>query len=138
MLILRRLLTIALAFMLLGSITFSCQSSKTNSRILKAEYPGGDEGMIQYVINNFQYPVSAVEEGVEGMVYVRFIVNTKGETESVEIVKGIRKDIDQEVIRVIDSMNGWRPAENHGIPVKVRYMMPVKLKIESFQKERHK
>ena len=88
------------------------------------------QGNLQsYFAKSTRYPDRAVEDEVEGQVFVLFIVDEKGKVTKPEILKGIRSDCDQEALRVVKSMPDWQPGKMGGKPVKVRMRIPVKFKL---------
>jgi len=93
------------------------------------QYPGGDKAMREFIIKNLRYPTVAQENGIEGKVYVRFIVSKTGEVTSVEVIKSVHPLCDKEAIRVIQLMPKWIPGKNNGNPVSVIYSMPVVFKL---------
>ncbi|MBP5982579.1 MAG: TonB family protein [Fluviicola sp.] len=81
-----------------------------------AEFPGGPAALKKYLGENIIYPPTAVELGVQGTVYVRFIVSERGNISNVRVTKGIPDcdECSEEAIRVFKSMPDWRPAKNNG------------------------
>lgn len=95
------------------------------------EFDGGNAGLMQYVGRNIVYPELAKEAGLQGTVYVSFIVNETGKVESAKVLKGIGMGCDEEVLRVISKMPQWKKAgKNAGHPVKVRFNIPVAFKLK--------
>ncbi len=93
------------------------------------EYEGGIEAMMKFLRKNLHYPASARRMGIEGSVYVRFVVNSQGEVANVEVLKGISAALDNEATRVIALLNKWRPGRQHGNPVNVRMVLPIKFQL---------
>lgn len=88
------------------------------------------QGNLQsYFAKSTHYPNGAVQDEVEGQVFVLFIVDEKGKVTKPEILKGIRSDCDQEALRVVKAMPDWQPGKMDGKPVKVRMRIPVKFKL---------
>jgi TonB family protein len=81
-----------------------------------AEYPGGYAQMLKYIQERLEYPTLEKDSGIEGKVIVRFVVNTNGDLEKFEILKGVPngKGLEQEAIRVIQNMPRWKAAKNDG------------------------
>lgn len=80
-------------------------------------FPGGEEALSQYIAANIKYPVSAKENGVEGVVSVRFTVKADGSVGSIKIVRMVDPDLEQEAIRLVKGMPAWTPADKDGTPV---------------------
>lgn len=90
------------------------------------------EGMTAFynwVAENMEYPTKAREDGVEGRVFIQFIVNEKGDITEVKSIKGIGAGCDVEAERVMKSAAGWSPGMVDGKPVKVRMIMPITFKL---------
>jgi protein TonB len=79
----------------------------------------------KYVMQHLRYPAIAVENGVSGRVYVRFVVNKDGMIERVEVIRGVDPALDREARRVILSSPRWTPGKQRGIPVNVKYVFPI-------------
>ncbi|KAB1064895.1 energy transducer TonB [Salibacter halophilus] len=89
-------------------------------------YPGGINGLNQYISINLKYPLEAKNQGLEGKVLVSFIVNTEGEVTQVKIKKSDHPVFNEEAKRVIENMGKWKPAIQKGKPVKVKYEQEVR------------
>ncbi len=97
----------------------------------QAEFPGGFAAMSKFLSKNIKYPASAKRMGVEGKVYVKFIVDKEGGISTIEIVKGINADLDKEAVRVIKLMPPWKPGKQNGRAVKSQFVLPVNFKLDS-------
>ena len=87
-------------------------------------------GILRYVSNNISYPDMAKSIGVEGTVYVSFVVSELGKVEGVKVMRGIGYGCDEEVVKVVTKMPIWLKAgKNGGRAVKVRYNIPVRFKL---------
>jgi protein TonB len=87
-------------------------------------------GILRYVSNNISYPEMAKSIGVEGTVYVSFVVSELGKVEGVKVIRGIGYGCDEEVVKVVTKMPTWLKAgKNAGRAVKVRYNIPVRFKL---------
>ncbi len=89
------------------------------------EYPGGQQAMNMFISKNVVYPSVAVDAGIQGKVYVGFVVEKDGSIGEVKVVKGIGGGCDKEAIRVVRSMPKWKPGTQRGKPVRVRYILPI-------------
>lgn len=94
------------------------------------EFPGGRQALNNYLKRNLAYPVGAREDGIQGRVIVRFVVNTEGRIENATIVRGIGGGCDQEALRVVKAMPRWKPGKQNGHLVKVYYMLPVNFALQ--------
>jgi len=94
------------------------------------EFPGGIEKMMQFISNTFQYPSIDMENGIEGRVYVSFVVEKDGSISTIIVLRGVSKTIDVEAIRVIKKMPNWTPGEQAGKTVRVKYVLPIKAQLK--------
>jgi protein TonB len=93
------------------------------------EFQGGYEAMMNFIKKNMRYPASARRMGVDGTVYVSFVVSKDGSISEVKTVRGISADCDKEAMRVVSMMPSWRPGKQNGKPVFVRFVLPIKFKL---------
>ena len=89
-------------------------------------FPGGDEARIKFLQENIKYPTMARESGIQGTVYVTFVVEKGGNVTDVKILRGIGGGCDEEAIRVIKAMPKWNAGKQRGKPVRVQFNMPIK------------
>lgn len=80
-------------------------------------YPGGKEAMDKFIASTMVYPAPAMENGVEGVVNVKFTVNPDGTIGAIKIVRMVDPDLEQEAIRIVKKMPKWIPADKDGQPV---------------------
>ncbi|MGM0650969.1 MAG: energy transducer TonB, partial [Bacteroidota bacterium] len=88
-------------------------------------YPGGNEKLESYFMENLEYPKAAKEKELEGQVYVRFEVKKDGSIGEVIISKSVHPALDSEAIRVIKEMPSWIPGKHEGKPVNSWYTLPI-------------
>lgn len=93
------------------------------------EYPGGTNAMFDFIRKNVKYPESAKEKGIEGRVYVNFVIDKDGSISDIKVLRGLCKEIDEEAVRVVKAMPKWNPGMQDGEPVRVQYMLPFYFKI---------
>jgi protein TonB len=89
------------------------------------EFPGGEKALHQYLASSIEYPVIAQENGIQGRVYVKFVVNTDGSITDVEIARGVDPSLDKEALRVVKNMPKWKPGKQRGKAVRVSYTVPI-------------
>jgi periplasmic protein TonB len=94
-------------------------------------FPGGDEARILYLKDNIKYPQMARESGIQGTVYVTFVVERNGSVTDVKVLRGIGGGCDEEAIRVIQNMPKWNAGKQRGKPVRVQFNMPIKFTLAS-------
>lgn len=93
------------------------------------EPKGGMPAFYKYIGKQMDYPVKARRLGIEGRVFVQFVVDKDGSIKDVKAVKGIGGGCDEEAVRVIKSSPKWSPGKQRGRPVKVRMILPVQFKL---------
>lgn len=95
-----------------------------------ASFPGGEEAMKSYLSQNMKYPQMALDNGIEGVVDVAFIVKTDGSVGSIKIVRMVDPDLEQEAIRLVKNMPAWNPAEGPSgamdspVTIKIDFILP--------------
>lgn len=97
------------------------------------EFPGGMAALGKFIGENIHYPEQAAKNKVEGRVFVRFLVNTDGSIQDVQLLKGIGYGADAEAIRVVQAMPKWTPGKQKGQPVNVQYNLPINFQLEEKQ-----
>ena len=93
-------------------------------------FPGGEAKLLEYVAKNIKYPQIARETGVQGRVFVGFVVETDGSISNVKLLRGIGGGCDEEAMRVIKSLPKWKPGKQRGKAVRVSYQIPVLFKLQ--------
>ena len=92
-------------------------------------FPGGEAARIQFLNDNIKYPQMARESGIQGRVFVTFVVERDGSVTDVKVLRGIGGGCDEEAIRVIQNMPKWEPGKQRGKPVRVQFNMPILFKL---------
>ena len=93
------------------------------------EFPGGTAALLEYLRKNIKYPAICRENNIQGRVLVTFIVNKDGAIVEPEVVKSVNPSLDKEALRVISQMPNWKPGSQRSKPVRVRYTVPVYLRL---------
>lgn len=93
-------------------------------------YPGGDAARMKFLQENIKYPQMARESGIQGTVYVTFVVEPDGSVSDVRVLRGIGGGCDEEAVRVIKAMPKWIPGKQRGKPVRVQFNMPIKFTLQ--------
>ena len=93
-------------------------------------YPGGEQKLMEFVAKNIKYPQIARETGIQGRVFVGFVVEPDGSVSNVKVLRGIGGGCDEEAMRVVKSMPKWKPGKQRGKAVRVSYMLPVNFKLQ--------
>jgi len=94
-----------------------------------AEPKGGLAAFYKLLGENLRYPAQARRMGVEGKVFVEFIVNKDGSLTDFVVVKGIGSGCDEEATRIIANSPSWNPGRQRGKPVRQRMVLPIHFKL---------
>lgn len=89
------------------------------------EFPGGEKELLNYLKENLKYPDEALEEERQGKVYVKFVVDENGDIKNATSVRPIGYGMDEEAVRVVESMPQWKPGKQNGKAVKVYFQLPI-------------
>jgi TonB family protein len=94
----------------------------------------GPNGFRDWVMDHLNYPEEAKEQGIEGTVYVEFVVNKKGGVTNIKIKRGADPLLDAEAVRVVKSSPAWMPGKQRGQVVNVAFVFPVKFSLQETEK----
>lgn len=95
------------------------------------QFPGGGEAaLLKYLQNNIKYPAMARENGIEGIVYVTFVVDKDGKVKDPKLLRGKEGGLSEEAMRVVKSMPDWKPGKQNGRAVAVQYNLPINFKLQ--------
>ncbi|MEO9849854.1 MAG: energy transducer TonB [Reichenbachiella sp.] len=90
---------------------------------------GGMDSFYRYVGKKMKYPNQARRMGIEGRVFVQFVVDKQGRLTEVQAIKGIGGGCDEEAVRVVKNTPQWSPGKQRGRPVKVRMVLPITFRL---------
>ena len=93
------------------------------------QFPGGLEGLMEFLNTHVTYPPVAVERNIEGSVLVRFIVEKDGSISGVRILRSVDINLDYEAIRVCKSLPKFIPGRKNGEVVRVWFALPINFKL---------
>lgn len=71
------------------------------------QFPGGPAELLKYIAKNLKYPIIAQENGIQGKVILRFVVNAKGYVEDIKVLRSLDPYCDKEAVRVVKSLPQW-------------------------------
>lgn len=91
---------------------------------------GGMQSFYKFIRKNLKYPRQAKRMGIEGKVFVQFIVDKTGEVSEVEVIRGIGGGCDEEAVRILKKSPKWNPGKQRGKPVKQRMTFPINFKLK--------
>ncbi len=86
----------------------------------------GQKELLKYVAESIRFPATAAEYGIQGLVYVSFVVSPSGKVTNVKLIRGIQKDLDAEAIRVVKNLPDFAPGKQRGKPVRVEFTLPIR------------
>jgi protein TonB len=89
------------------------------------EYPGGEAAFAKFLQNHIRYPNLAKENGVQGRVFVQFVVERDGSLTDLQIVRNPGSGLGEEAVRVLKISPHWKPGSQNGKLVRVQYTVPV-------------
>ena len=92
-------------------------------------FPGGIDECMRYIARHVKYPAISIENGAQGIVSVRFIIEKDGSISNPKIAQGVDEYLDKEAMRVIMSMPKWKPGKQRGVAVRTQFTLPVKFRL---------
>lgn len=96
-----------------------------------AEPLGGMTVFYEFVASNISYPSEARTKGVEGRVFIEFVVNEDGSLSDIRPIKGIGAGCDEEAVRIMKLAKPWKPGKQRGVPVKQRMVIPIIYRLDN-------
>jgi TonB family protein len=94
------------------------------------QYPGGEQALREFIGKSVTYPDDAKKAGIQGKVYVSFVINKEGKVVNAKIIRSANPSLDQEAMRVIGLMPEWKPGMEKGEIVSVQYTLPISFKLQ--------
>lgn len=143
----KKIISLLFSLVLISELSVTAQSNITYKNVIDSsktkecdeiftyveqmpQYPGGESEMTKFIEENIQYPLSAQDSGLQGSVYVRFIVSDIGVINHVEILRSFDDACSVEAKRVIKSMPLWKSGKQNGRPVCVYYTLPIRFTLK--------
>lgn len=97
---------------------------------VKPEYPGGQEALLKYLSENTEYPEEAKNNKVEGRVFVKFVIDHNGSVTNVSIARGVNDLLNEEALKVVNTLPDWEPGKKDGQSVPVSYIVPLNFQLD--------
>ena len=95
------------------------------------KFKGGDINKFrEWVQKRVRYPEIASENGIQGRVYITFVVETSGLVSSVSVTRSVDALLDEAAKEAVEASPKWEPGMQRGRPVRVRYSIPIIFQIE--------
>ena len=98
-------------------------------------FPGGEEARMRFLQEHLRYPSEAREAGLQGTVFVSFVVEKDGSISDAKVLRGVGESLDAEALRVINAMPNWEPGSQRGEHVRVQYNMPIRFVLNGGDKK---
>ena len=94
------------------------------------QFPGGAPALLEFLSKNIRYPKEAFESNVQGRVLATFVIEKDGSISETKVVKAVDPMLDEEAIRVLNSMPNWTPGKQSGKAVRVKYTVPINFRLD--------
>ena len=94
-------------------------------------FPGGEDERNRFLATNIHYPETAEKNGIQGKVFITFVVEKDRTISNVRTLRGIGGGCDEEAVRVIRLMPKWIPGRQRGLPVRVQFNLPIKFTLST-------
>lgn len=117
-------------------LSLSSKSRKMNEQVFTVvekmpSFPGGDAELLKYIATNIKYPKESQDNGEQGRVICSFIVGRDGSVNNPEVLRGVTPLLNEEAVRVINTMPRWNPGMQRGKAVAVKYTVPITFRLKS-------
>lgn len=114
----------------------SSKSREVNEQVFTVvekmpSFPGGDAELLKYIATNIKYPKESQVNGEQGRVICSFIVGRDGSVNNPEVLRGVTPLLNEEAVRVINTMPRWNPGMQRGKAVAVKYTVPITFRLKS-------
>ena len=93
-------------------------------------YEGGMQNFYRFIADNIKYPKQAQRMGVEGKVFVQFVVEKDGSLSNIQAVKGIGAGCDEEAVRVMKMVSSFIPAKQGDLRVRIQMVVPISFQLQ--------
>jgi len=94
------------------------------------EFPGGQTELVNFLVKSIQYPDESKKKGIQGKVFVGFVIDKKGSVLNTKIERGVDPLLDAEALRVVNSMPNWTPGKEKGKKVAVQFTLPISFRLQ--------
>ena len=117
-------------------LSLSSKSREMNEQVFTVvekmpSFPGGDAELLKYIATNIKYPKESQDNGEQGRVICSFIVGRDGSVNNPEVLRGVTPLLNEEAVRVINTMPRWNPGMQRGRGVAVKYTVPITFRLKS-------
>lgn len=117
-------------------LSLSSKSREMNEQVFTVvekmpSFPGGDAELLKYIATNIKYPKESQDNGEQGRVICSFIIGRDGSVNNPEVLRGVTPLLNEEAVRVINTMPRWNPGMQRGKAVAVKYTVPITFRLKS-------
>ena len=119
---------ITMLLCLLTAVGFA-QKVKFPKPDVVAEFPGGNDALMQFVYDNLRYPSDCEKEKISGRTITAFVVGVDGVIRDPEVLRSPDERLSKEVLRILSIMPKWKPALLDNKPVAMKYTIPVTFRL---------
>ena len=89
-----------------------------------------NQNIMKHIGKNFKFPEMARQMGIQGRVFVNFVIEKDGSISNVIVARGVDELLDKEAIRVVKTLPKFKPAKQRGKPVRMQYTVPINAKLQ--------
>lgn len=95
------------------------------------QFPGGEDSLYNFIYSNLRYPQEAIDNGIEGRVFITFTVEKDGSITGIKLLRDIGYGCGEEAMRIIRMMPKWTPGKDHlGNIMGMQYNLPIKFEFK--------
>ena len=94
------------------------------------QFPGGEDSLYSFIYSNLRYPQEAIDNGIEGRVYITFVVEKDGSITGIKILRDIGYGCGEEAMRIVRMMPKWTPGKHLGNIIRIQYNMPIRFEFK--------
>jgi TonB family protein len=95
------------------------------------EFKGGIEKFAQFLRTNIRYPYTDKQNGTQGRVILTFVIERDGSLTDLRVARSLSQGTDKEAMRVLGMSPKWVPGSQYGLPVRVKYSIPISFNLVS-------
>ena len=103
----------------------TCRDQSTQKEIPNCS----NQRLFEFIADNLKYPEIGIENGIEGVIYIRFVIEKDGQVTNVEVMRGIQEEMDAEALRVVQMMPDWNPGTYQGKAIRTQFTLPIRFKL---------
>ncbi len=102
-----------------------------NAVEVQPQPPGGMPAFMKWVGDTYEYPSGALENGINGVVEVSFVVEKDGSLTDIVVKRDLKYQTGEAAVRMLKKAKKWKPGIQNGRPVRVAYTLPIRLNTQN-------